>query len=338
MTTIRTPCQRVMSGLLGLALVALSVSARADEAPGPWQTDLESAKRMAHASRRLVLVHFWAPWCAACTRMENDVYAQPGYHEALAGMYVPVKLNADSNHELVQQLGVTALPTDVVITPSGQVVDRLQGAQDAQTHLARMTQIARKVNPSAQPGIVGPAGAVPQAPIVNAAPTAPTQPGASVVAPWDSAPAPTQSAAMQPQGTFQPVATHGAVQTPAPTPAAAAGSPAPGLDGYCPVNLCERHLWTKGSRDFGAVHRGRVYLFSSAEACNRFLANPDRYAPVAGGDDPVVAMQQGQAVAGRREFGMFYQGRVFLFASPQTRDAFKADPNRYAAEVMQARR
>ena len=338
MTTIRSRHCRVLSGLIGLALVALTASARADETAGPWQTDLEAAKRMAHSSQRLVLVHFWAPWCSACTKMENDVYAQPGYQQALAGMYVPVKLNADTNHELVQQLGVTALPTDVVITPSGQVVDRLQGAHDAQTHLAHMTQIARKVNPTAQPGMAAPPGAVPQPPIANAPPASPAKHDTGVVAPWETAPVQTQPAAAQPQGTFQGVAAPGAVQAGAPMPAPAAGPPAPGLDGYCPVELCERHLWTRGNRDFGAVHRGRVYLFSSAVARDRFLTNPDRYAPVAGGDDPVVAIQQGQAVPGRREFGMFYQGRVFLFASPQSRDAFKADPNRYAAEMMQARR
>jgi protein disulfide-isomerase len=329
MTRFRTNRRRSWTCFIGMMLLGVTATARADESSSPWQTDLETAKQLAHSSRRLVLVHFWAPWCSACTKMENDVYAQPGYHQALSGMYVPVKLNADSNHELVQQLGVSALPTDVVILPSGQVVDRVQGAQDPRTHMARMTEIARRVNPTAQPGAIAQAGVAPapQMPPMNPDPAA--QPNGGVVAPWNAAPAQPPVANNAAPG----VAAAGMVAM-----GAAAPSALPGLDGYCPVDLCERHVWTAGNRQFGANHRGRVYLFSSAEAQQKFMANPDRYAPVAGGDDPVVAMHQQQMVPGRREFGMFYQGRVFLFAGAQSRDAFRADPNRYVAEAQQVRR
>jgi protein disulfide-isomerase len=160
-----------------------------------------------------------------------------------------------------------------------------------------------------------------------------------MIAPWNAAPA-------QPPAPNNAAPNNAAPSNAAPGVAAAGmvamggAAPAalPGLEGFCPVDLCERHVWTPGNRQFGATHRGKVYLFSSAEAQQKFMGNPDRYAPVAGGDDPVVAMHQQQMVPGRREFGMFYQGRVFLFAGPQSRDAFRADPNRYAAEAQQVRR
>lgn len=342
MTNFATNHRRAWACFVGLMLLSAAPLARADESSSPWQSDLETAKQLAHSSRRLVLVHFWAPWCSACTKMENDFYAQPGYHQALAGMYVPVKLNADANHELVQQLGVAALPTDVVILPSGQVVDRVQGAQDPRTHMARMTEIARRVNPAAQPG-AAPAQQLAAQPAAAAQDLA-AQPYGGMVAPWNAAPAQPPA----PNNAAPNNATQGnATQNYAAPGVAAAGmvarggtAPAalPGLEGYCPVDLCERHVWTPGNRQFGATHRGRVYLFSSAEAQQKFMGNPDRYAPVAGGDDPVVAMHQQQSVPGRREFGMFYQGRVFLFAGQQSRDAFRADPNRYAAEIQQVRR
>lgn len=338
MTRFATNHRRTWACFFALLLGAAPL-ARADESSSPWQTDLETAKQLAHSSRRLVLVHFWAPWCSACTKMENDVYAQPGYHQALAGMYVPVKLNADANHELVQQLGVAALPTDVVILPSGQVVDRVQGAQDPRTHMARMTEIARRVNPAAQPGAIvqNPAaqpGAAPAPNMAAATQDPAAQPSGGVVAPWNAAPAQPPAPGNATPGNAAPgVAAAGMVAMGGAAPAAL-----PGLEGFCPVDLCERHVWTAGNRQFGATHRGKVYLFSSAEAQQKFLGNPDRYAPVAGGDDPVVAMHQQQMVPGRREFGMFYQGRVFLFAGPQSRDAFRADPNRYVAEAQQVRR
>ena len=66
------------------------------------------------------------------------------------------------------------------------------------------------------------------------------------------------------------------------------GSPPLGLDGNCPVQLSEHKKWVRGNPSFGAVHRGRTYLFVSAEDQQKFLANPDHYSPVVSGNDPVL--------------------------------------------------
>ncbi|MEX0714666.1 MAG: hypothetical protein WD278_20175, partial [Pirellulales bacterium] len=84
---------------------------------------------------------------------------------------------------------------------------------------------------------------------------------------------------------------------------------------------------------------GRTYLFTGPAEQEIFLANPDEYSPVISGHDPVLAMDRNQNVPGRREFGVFgLDGRVYLFASPESRDAFERNPNRYSAEILQARR
>ncbi|MGD9648354.1 MAG: thioredoxin domain-containing protein, partial [Pirellulales bacterium] len=274
MTIHGTHPRTVLATVFGLAVVMLSAPAIADEPTSPWLTDLETAKQTAHSSRRLVLVHFWAPWCSACTKMENEVYAQPGYHQALSGMYVPVKINSDANPELLQQYGVTALPTEVIITPTGQIVDRVQGIHDPQSHMARLTQAARRVNPAAGPGMAGQPVAAPQ-PMAAAGPQPPAANDTGMVAPWNSAPAPAQQPGAPVQGAAFQAAAAAAPAGAAPQ-AGPPGQPAPGLEGYCPVDLCERHLWTRGKQEFGAIHRGRVYLFSSAVARDHFLANPDR--------------------------------------------------------------
>jgi protein disulfide-isomerase len=109
-----------------------------------------------------------------------------------------------------------------------------------------------------------------------------------------------------------------------------------GLEGYCPVTLVDKGSWVEGRAQWGARHRGRTYLFASAEQQKAFLADPDRYAPALSGDDPVLACDTGKQIAGQRRYGVTYQARTYLFSSPETRTAFTANPQRYTARVLLA--
>jgi YHS domain-containing protein len=74
---------------------------------------------------------------------------------------------------------------------------------------------------------------------------------------------------------------------------------------------------------------GRVYLFSSAENQQRFLTNPDAYAPILRGYDPVRYMDQGTVVDGKRKHGLYYGEKYFLFSDESTLQQFQGNPNRY---------
>ena len=114
------------------------------------------------------------------------------------------------------------------------------------------------------------------------------------------------------------------------------GSMPVGLEGYCPVTLAERGVWVEGRAQWGARHRGRTYLFASAEQQKAFLADPDRYAPALSGDDPVMAFDAGKCTPGQRRYGVTYQSRTYLFSSTETRDAFAANPQRYTSGAVVA--
>lgn len=124
--------------------------------------------------------------------------------------------------------------------------------------------------------------------------------------------------------------------TAAPTEPDTYGSMPVGLEGYCPVTLAERGAWVEGRAQWGARHRGRTYLFASAEQQKAFLADPDRYAPALSGDDPVLAFDAGKSTPGQRRYGVTYQSRTYLFSSTETRDAFAANPQRYTSGAMVA--
>ena len=95
------------------------------------------------------------------------------------------------------------------------------------------------------------------------------------------------------------------------------------------MQLVENSRWQPGKKAWGAIHRGRTYLFAGPEEQRRFLANPDRYAPVSSGDDVVLLLEQGRSVSGYREHGLQFDGHVYLFAGEGTLEKFRSNPRYY---------
>lgn len=337
-----------------------------------WETSLEAAQRRAAESGRLVLVHFGAPWCAPCRRMEQ-VFSQPGFGRELAQHYVAVKLNRDHYPATARRLGVDAIPADVVLAPDGQVLHRMQGAQPAERYVATLLAVVDELQaPNDAVAQATPPSSAPQAPrpARSTGPAAPTAPPTdSATAPrrpqprpsrqtgtaWDPPPAvPPQDVVAQ--APAAPGKNNGArKQAPAPAnnpPSATAQRPNPvirqedlppdspplALDGYCPVTLCLNKRWAIGDVRYGAVHRGRTYLFVGPEEQQEFLSSPDRYSPVLKGHDPVLALDEHRLVPGERRYGLFCGGRIYLFSSEQSLQKFARNPQRYMAEAVQAQR
>ena len=107
-----------------------------------WQVDLEAAKRQASQTNRMVLVHFWATWCLPCKEMEREVLSKPEVMAALAADYVPVKVNADHFPHTCRKYSVSVLPTDIIITPQGQLIEKMDGVTGLPQYLARLNQVA----------------------------------------------------------------------------------------------------------------------------------------------------------------------------------------------------
>jgi YHS domain-containing protein/thiol-disulfide isomerase/thioredoxin len=123
----------------------------------------------------------------------------------------------------------------------------------------------------------------------------------------------------------------------APQPVLASQAPPIALDGFCAVTLVQSLKWQKGEREFGAVHRGRTYLFVSAAEQRKFLMNPDGYAPVLSGYDAVRYAEHGVLVEGKRAYGLITDDqRVFLFADEASLNKFRQSPTGYRTAAYQA--
>jgi YHS domain-containing protein len=427
-----------MSRKLGLLCLAIAVllppSVGMSQQVVQWQPTLEDAQRLAGQTNRLVLIYFSGRACGYCRRLEAEVLNQPSVVAAINADYVAVRVVADDFPATARRYGITNLPTTLVATPQGQVLNTRQGFMSADEYVGRISQVAAAVKsrreslaqvppntpalsvsqpvgnqpamnqpvasqtlpgqsppgspvamtrplnnqatqtlPPGQPAFGGPTATTAQPgmnqpsvaqmpstgqpPLTGGMITSPSGygvPGGAQPAdygqsqrpiagqpimptlPQGPQPSVAQSGiANPPQGIVQPPLTPSQNGAVAPAPI---GNPAYGLDGFCPVSLCEREQWVKGDPRFGANHRGRIYLFAGAEEQRKFFQDPDKYAPVASGNDVVFAVDQGQAVAGLRQYGLFVGKRVYLFSSEATLQRFMQNRNAYITDAVEANR
>ncbi len=295
-----------------------------------WSADVYQARRLAAQSGKLVLLHFWAPWCGPCRRLEKQVLSRPEVGRWVEEHFVPVKINLDRSPGLVRQYDVRFVPCDVIITPTGQLVGKTASPQEPRAYMARLAQIAARA-PKPSASVAASAGSTPPRPAVPNRPSSAGSPPGSPTA--TSGPSPGQAAQAAPMTPpysrqAEPVgsATLSASPPRFPWPLA--------LDGYCVVTLVEQHRWQPGDPRYGVRHRGQLYLFAGPAEKQRFWQNPEAYAPVLSGLDVVIYLEQGRMVPGKRRYGIFYQGRIYLFASPQSLQKFTAQPEAYAPEVL----
>lgn len=101
-----------------------------------WRTDLRLVQRESLETGLPILMKFSASWCGPCIRMKSETFTD----RELAGMinthFIPVEVDTDENPRLVRQLRIDSVPTTLVISPQGEIVDRRTGFQSA-TQLER---------------------------------------------------------------------------------------------------------------------------------------------------------------------------------------------------------
>ncbi len=92
-----------------------------------WHGTLAEARSAAAESGRPVFVKFTASWCGPCQTMDRQTFPDSRVGEALAA-FEAVKVDGDEHPDLLQQYSVTAYPTLLVLSPSGEVLKRVEGA------------------------------------------------------------------------------------------------------------------------------------------------------------------------------------------------------------------
>ena len=136
---------------LAIVVAALMISTpgdiRSDEVGSPWFTDFEKAHQRAQELQCPLLIHFFAHWCAPCQMMERQVLHHPEVTTNLGKRIVAVKVLQPQNPELSRKFGIQALPTDIVIDPSGKVVWRNESFVNRSRYVQLLARVMQEYRP-----------------------------------------------------------------------------------------------------------------------------------------------------------------------------------------------
>jgi YHS domain-containing protein/thioredoxin-related protein len=314
--------RRLLLTLLGVLVLH---SAAIAQQTVHWETSIDSAKRIAAQSNRLVLVVFSAPWCMACRAMEAEVLAEPAVMAALDAHYVPTRLNADYYRGTAGQYGVSALPTTVILAPGGrqEVLDVIQGKIDARQFAARLNQVAanaRQRTPAVYTQITSSTATG-----GNAAPGMADMPASGPI-PAASVPAVAAAPLQPPVVAREPgAATGAAVGAGGPPSAAPPTTPAtapvnPPLAGPPPVPAVP-----------GLASSPPPLTMASLPQPAAPTAPPLPNPPLGlEGYCPVQLVEKAKWIQGSERWGAVHRGQTYLFAGQEEQQHFLAAPDHYA--------
>jgi YHS domain-containing protein len=322
--------------LMGCVLATIRASGAEIEAI-PWRRDYAGALEEARTKDRLLWIHFTGPWCPNCTRMEQESFPHPTIREHAQRFYVPLKLQSDVNQELALSLGLSGLPGTVIVAPSREVItvrqgylgpgeldDLLRGA--LARHDARLGASGRPASAKGQE----PKAVERGSPDDRAQPSHKTK-TETQIALAGYCPVSLVAEKRLVQGQAEYTVTHeGRLYRFANllTFNAFRSDPqryVPVNSGNCPVTQIERGIVHPGNPRFGVLYQGHLFLCSTDEDRQRFLAEPARYAAVDVAEQglcPHCLTQDGLEVPGDPRYELCREGRRYWFHDPAHREAF----------------
>jgi len=305
--------------VFALLLVATGGVARAEIT---WQSQLKTAHAQAQAEGKLLLLHFYDDNCVWCDRLEKGAFQDPSVAQAIQQNFVAVKIHAGTNPAIASTFKVSRFPTDVIVTTQAQVLSHTVSPQEPARYIAMLEQQAATLA-SNKSSI--------------AAATPPATNVSEVAVPPASVPAKTAAFTMPPAA-GQTAAIAASVRKSVPQAESVSSSPTPemAMDGFCPVSLVEMDRWVEGDPQLGAIHLGRLYLFSDQLAKDKFLANPESYTPMLNGIDVVRFFEERKIVQGNREWGLKDpdHNRMYFFADEAALNHFYNYHTRYTEAAM----
>lgn len=313
--------------------------------------NINSAFQLAARENKPVMLHFWNERCGPCMALEQYVFPNPLLAQAINSQFVCVKVNTMQTPEIHKKYGVTRWPWDVFVSANGMKLSERASIQNASQYTQYVNSVA-KIHQNFMNLAANDANSA----VTQATNTTVETRGANSFASANSntgfttstAP-PTnsnvQSNSFAPSGPNATANSGSSIefqnhQGPARVQnrffanqenkdQARGDTPPVGLEGYCPVSMLRETRKVTGSKDWGCIHRGRLYFFANQAYRDIFMKDPDRYAPVLAGYDVVIFRDSGKLVEGKTEFGGFVgqnENRVvFLFANEENKKKFIAD-------------
>lgn len=91
-----------------------------------WRRDLNAARQEAKQAGKPILVEFFATWCGACKRMDEQTFTDPKVLREM-GQWIPVKVDVDQYSDQAASYRINGVPTLVFLSPDGRLITTLVG-------------------------------------------------------------------------------------------------------------------------------------------------------------------------------------------------------------------
>jgi len=112
-----------------------------------WVYDETAGLENAKQEGKLVMLDFYASWCAACKELDHETYANPDVAAKLAD-YVNVKLDftrsSETTEALTEKYQIPGLPVVIFMDAQGNILKRITGFVDAKKMLNILEEIESK--------------------------------------------------------------------------------------------------------------------------------------------------------------------------------------------------
>lgn len=145
----RAQFQKAFGLLLAVLAVYMFVGGIQQPA-GPhldWVYDETEGLEMAKREDKLIMLDFYASWCAACKELDHKTYADPAVAAKLAN-YVNIKLDFTRSSEITEALTekyqIPGLPVVIFMDAEGRVLKRFTGFVGPEEMLSILNDIENK--------------------------------------------------------------------------------------------------------------------------------------------------------------------------------------------------
>ncbi|MFK7936816.1 MAG: thioredoxin family protein, partial [Saprospiraceae bacterium] len=140
-----------MKYLIGLCLFLFATTTQAggiDFFHGSWEEAVAEAK----AQDKIIFVDAYAEWCGPCKRMAKNVFTHDKVGEFYNANFVNLKLDMEKseNKSFRQKYPVSAFPTLFYIDYTGEIVQKVKGAQQVDGFINLGKSALSKIDRSGQ--------------------------------------------------------------------------------------------------------------------------------------------------------------------------------------------
>jgi thiol:disulfide interchange protein len=95
-----------------------------------WRESVPEALKEAKRTNKPVFLDFAAEWCGPCQLMKKNTFTDKKVIAELR-KWISVHVDVDQQEKVARQYGIEAMPTMIIVNPSGSAVAKTLGYHDA---------------------------------------------------------------------------------------------------------------------------------------------------------------------------------------------------------------